>query len=192
MELCRRKKRDLGGILRYVWAQKWEGGDLLLPSLPPWKVAGGRAPPPHLVPPLFLRLCLHCITHTQLGQSIPSWQQHLCIVSPVNPLTPHALHYLFLVPWNKLVHNRYCLAGLKFRFEQPLTMGFAVRVRSAGQKYGPRCHQRDRADVTEFVTLVRLSSLGQHVGVLALAGYKRGKSALTANPIIGTWNALTG
>ena len=64
-----------------------------------------------------------------------------------------------------------------------LAMGFAVRVRSAGQKYGPTCHQRDRADVTEFVTLVRLSSLGQHVGVLALAGYKRRKSALTAGPI---------
>ena len=62
-------------------------------------------------------------------------------------------------------------------------MGFAVRVRSAGQKYGPTCHQRDHADVTEFVTLVRLSSLGQHVGVLALAGYKRRKSALTAGPI---------
>ena len=62
-------------------------------------------------------------------------------------------------------------------------MGFAVRVRSAGQKYGPTCHQRDGADVTEFVTLVRLSSLGQHVGVLALAGYKRRKSALTAGPI---------
>ena len=61
-------------------------------------------------------------------------------------------------------------------------MGFAVRVRSAGQKYGPTCHQSDRADVTEFVTLVR-SSLGQHVGVLALAGYKRRKSALTAGPI---------
>ena len=27
-------------------------------------------------------------------------------------------------------------------------MGFAVRVRSAGQKYGPTCHQRDRPDVT--------------------------------------------
>ena len=51
-------------------------------------------------------------------------------------------------------------------------MGFAVRVRSAGQKYGPTCHQRDRADVTEFVTLVLLPSLGQHVGVSALAGYK--------------------
>ena len=62
-------------------------------------------------------------------------------------------------------------------------MGFAVRVRSAGQKYGPTCHQRDRADVTDFVTLVPLSSLGQHVGVLALAGYKRRKSALTAGPI---------
>ena len=62
-------------------------------------------------------------------------------------------------------------------------MGFAVRVRSAGQKYRPTCHQRDGADVTEFVTLVRLSSLGQHVGVLALAGYKRRKSALTAGPI---------
>ena len=64
-------------------------------------------------------------------------------------------------------------------------MGFAVRVRSAGQKYGPTCHQRDRADVTEFATLVRLSSLGQHVWVLALAGYKCRKSALTANPIEG-------
>ena len=62
-------------------------------------------------------------------------------------------------------------------------MGFAVRVRSAGQKYGPTCHQRDCADVTEFVTLVRLSSLGQHVGAVALAGYKRRKSALTAGPI---------
>ena len=64
------------------------------------------------------------------------------------------------------------------------SMGFAVCVRSVGQKYGPTCHQRDRADVTEFVTLVRLSSLGQHVGVLALAGYKRRKSALTAGPIV--------
>ena len=63
-------------------------------------------------------------------------------------------------------------------------MGSAVRVRSAGQKYGPTCHQRDHADVTEFVTLVRLSSLGQHIGVLALAGYKRRKSVLTANPIV--------
>ena len=58
------------------------------------------------------------------------------------------------------------------------------------------CHQRDRADVTEFVTLVRLSSLGQHVGVLALAGYKRRKSALTAGPIdrvkngSGKWGPL--
>ena len=66
-------------------------------------------------------------------------------------------------------------------------MGFAVRVRSAGQKYGPMCHQRDRADVTEFVTLVRLSSLGQHVDVLALAGYKRRKSTLTAGPIRHMW-----
>ena len=63
-------------------------------------------------------------------------------------------------------------------------MGFAVHVRSAGQKYGPTCHQRDHADVTEFVTLVRLSSLGQHVGVLALAGYKHRKSALTAGPVV--------
>ena len=63
-------------------------------------------------------------------------------------------------------------------------MGFAVRVRSAGQKYGPTCHQKDCADVTEFVTLVRLSSLGQHVGVLALAGYKCRKSALMVGPIV--------
>ena len=70
-------------------------------------------------------------------------------------------------------------------------MGFAVRVRSAGQKYGPTCHQRDRANVTEFVTLVRLSSLGQHVGVLALAEYKRRKSALTAGPIVMRYVACT-
>ena len=72
---------------------------------------------------------------------------------------------------------------VKVGFTCCTTMGFAVRVRSAVQKYGPTCHQRDRADVTEFVTLVRLSSLEQHVGVLALAGYKRRKSALTAGPI---------
>ena len=58
-----------------------------------------------------------------------------------------------------------------------------IRGPKYGPKYGPTCHQRDRADVTEFVTLVRLSSLGQHVDVLALAGYKRRKSALTAGPI---------
>ena len=71
-------------------------------------------------------------------------------------------------------------------------MGFAVRVRSAGQKYGPACHQRDRADVTEFVTLVRLSSLGQHVGVLALAGYKRRKSAPAADPIVSSAGCTAG
>ena len=72
-------------------------------------------------------------------------------------------------------------------FHLLLPMGFAVRVRSAGQKCRPTCHQRDRADVTEFVTLVRLSSLGQHVGILVLAGYKRRKSALTAGPINGMY-----
>ena len=76
-----------------------------------------------------------------------------------------------------------CQAKAKGPAPQEHSLGFAVRVRSAGQKYGPTCHQRDRADVTESVTLVRLSSLGQHVGVLALAGYKRRKSARTAGPI---------
>ena len=79
--------------------------------------------------------------------------------------------------------NKVPTSPLKRVHSTNLPMGFAVRVRSAGQKYGPTCHQRDRADVTEFVTLVRLSSLGQHVGVLALAGYyKRRKSAPTAGP----------
>ena len=82
--------------------------------------------------------------------------------------------------WTSSNHFQCQEWGLPFSVSR---MGFAVHVRSAGQKYGPTCHQRDRADVTEFVTLVRLSSLGQHVGVLALAGYKRRKSALTANPI---------
>ena len=57
----------------------------------------------------------------------------------------------------------------------------------------PTCHQRDRADVTEFVTLMRLSSLGQHVGVLALAGYKRPEIRSDAGPYwvllrTDTWN----
>ena len=81
-------------------------------------------------------------------------------------------------PFSAMIVFPYCAVA----------MGFTVRVRSAGQKYGPTCHQRDRADVTEFVTLVRLSSLGQHVGVLALAGYKRRKSALTAGPIRPRWS----
>ena len=81
--------------------------------------------------------------------------------------------------WPSNPTTEHVLIGVSYVIE---IMGFAVRVRSAGQKYGPTCHQRDRADVTEFVTLVRLSSLGQHVDVL-LAGYKRRKSALTADPI---------
>ena len=52
-----------------------------------------------------------------------------------------------------------------------VVMGFAVRVRSAGQKYGPTCHKRDRADVTEFLSpwcdCHRLGSTC--TGVLALA-----------------------
>ena len=56
VELCGWKKRDLGGILRYVRAQKWGGGDLLLPP-PPWKV-GGRAPP--LPPPCSYAYVLRC------------------------------------------------------------------------------------------------------------------------------------
>ena len=87
-------------------------------------------------------------------------------------------HWVHLQEWSVMVMHVFC------RCKNTITMGFAIRVRSAGQKYGPTCHQRDRADITEFVTLVRLSSLGQHVGVLALARYKRRKSALTADPIL--------
>ena len=91
------------------------------------------------------------------------------------------LAILYMIPTNvDLLH----MVRWSQRHKRRFTMGSAVRVRSAGQKYGPTCHQSDRADVTEFVTLVRLSSLGQHVGVLALAGYKRRKSALTAGPIV--------
>ena len=86
------------------------------------------------------------------------------------------------MPWQLPAVN--CdISTISIHYQECAPMGFAVCVRSAGQKYGPMCHQRDHADVTEFVTLVRLSSLGQHVGVLALAGYKRWKSALTAGPI---------
>ena len=85
---------------------------------------------------------------------------------------------------NKPTHHSAMLFEVYTQYNREETMGFAVRVRSAGLKYGPTCHQRDGADVTEFVTLVRLSSLGQHVDVLALAGYKRRKSALTAGPIL--------
>ena len=96
--------------------------------------------------------------------------------------------FFFLGGGNVKCDQRVLL--INTRHDTRYVMGFAVRVRSAGQKYGPTCHQRDRADVTEFVTLVRLSSLGQHVGVLALAGYKRRKSALTAGPIIQVFQVL--
>ena len=48
VELCARKKRDLGGILRYVWAQKCVGEEPLLPPPPPGEWRGGSplAPPP--------------------------------------------------------------------------------------------------------------------------------------------------
>ena len=94
------------------------------------------------------------------------------------------LHFLRPPPAHCCTHPTLKEVYLVATLDRPVvTKGFAVRVRSAGQKYGPTCHQRDRADVTKFVTLVRLSSLGQHVGVVALAGYKRRKSALTAGTI---------
>ena len=105
--------------------------------------------------------------------------RHSAPSNPMHPLTPLGC----IAP---ITHTRTHACAHTHTHAHNQTsqrMGFAVRVRSAGQKYGPTCHQRDRADVTEFVTLVRLSSLGQHVGVLALAGYKRRKSALTAGPI---------
>ena len=52
VELYGWKKRDLGGTLRYVWAQKWGGRDPLPPP-PPWRVRGRASP----LTPLFLRLC---------------------------------------------------------------------------------------------------------------------------------------
>ena len=91
-----------------------------------------------------------------------------------------AVHGLWISAWFIDFKSTYTFWTTLVLYE----IGFAVRVSSAGQKYGPTCHQRDRADVTEFVTLVRLSSLGQHVGILALARYKRRKSALTAGPIL--------
>ena len=51
VELCGQKKRDLGGILRYVQAQKWGAGDLLLP--PPGKWGRGEPLPPLLFLPLW-------------------------------------------------------------------------------------------------------------------------------------------
>ena len=71
-----------------------------------------------------------------------------------------------------------------FSFVKRVKRGFAVRVRSAGQKYGPTCHQRDRADVTEFVTLVRLSSLGQHVGHAASSGLVASPNPIAAIPFV--------
>ena len=108
----------------------------------------------------------------------------------------HVLRYFFIdftFPVGVAGPLRPRLAGLGlasslrlFRSFSPFLllfrMGFAVRVRSAGQKYGPTCHQSDRADVTEFVTLVRLSSLGQHVGVLALAGYLTSEIGFDGGP----------
>ena len=103
--------------------------------------------------------------------------------SNLYPCIPNGIYGEVPPPQNShWIQLAWALPSCSVKSVPPL-MGFAVRVRSAGQIYGPTCHQRDRADVTGFVTLVRLSSLGQHVGVLALAGYKRRKSALTAGPI---------
>ena len=46
VELCGWKKRDLGGILTYVQAQKWGGGRRPPSAPPPWKVGGRAAPCP--------------------------------------------------------------------------------------------------------------------------------------------------
>ena len=55
VELCGWKKRNLGGILRYVRPQKWGGGDLLPPPLPgKW---GGERPP---CPPCSYAYALTC------------------------------------------------------------------------------------------------------------------------------------
>ena len=46
VELCGRKKRNLGGILRYVWAQKWGVAEIPFRAPLPGKWGGGRAPLP--------------------------------------------------------------------------------------------------------------------------------------------------
>ena len=114
------------------------------------------------------------------------WAENQCLFwSPDRPISPRrpirlshffccGLYFVFVVliscPVVSTKPGHLVSAFCKAVISDFPAMGFAVRVRSAGQKYGPTCHQRDRADVTEFVTLVRLSSLGQHIGVFALAG----------------------
>ena len=114
--------------------------------------------------------CSKCSAQTGKGHSSCS-----CTDTPSLNLFPQQIR----PPW---VLDPFSTSAIVDRALFYYLMGFAVRVRSAGQKYGPTCHQRDRADVTEFVTLVRLSSLGQHVGVLALAGYKRRKFRSDGGP----------
>ena len=66
-------------------------------------------------------------------------------------------------------------------------MGFAVRVRSTGQKYGPTCPPKGpcwRHRVYHLGAIVVACMGSTLIGVLALAGYKRRKSALTARALL--------
>ena len=132
---------------------------------------------PHFLCPDICYFLLPSVYHVKLsaGKEVNSaavcrFDGYSAVQTPVRPNFNQ--HMVLVLHWQQAI-------------SEGISMGFAVRVRSAGKKYGPTTsHQRDRADVTEFVTLVRLLSLGQHIGVLALAGYKRRKSALTAGPIV--------
>ena len=77
VELCGWKKRDLGGILRYVRAQKWGGdGDLLLP--PPSLESGGTSAP--LAPsPLFLRLWIVVLLYAYHSKVSTMLHTNLCL-----------------------------------------------------------------------------------------------------------------
>ena len=68
--------------------------------------------------------------------------------------------------------------GFGPQLEETSKKTFSYRDIAIDISYGPMCHQRDRADVTEFVTLVRSSSLGQHVGVLGV-----GREINVGNPL---------
>ena len=87
---------------------------------------------------------------------------HMLHAQKVKGMTRSCRHANF---WIAISVSVQWSAGSELTTEWLSVMGFAVRVRSTGQKYGPMGHQRDRADVAEFVTLVQLSSLRQHIGV---------------------------
>ena len=100
VELCGWKKRDLGGILRYVRAQKVGGAETSFRS-PSLESGGGELPPS---PPPFLRLC-HNQNVAPYGYSSASERPSLRVLSWLHGYCSK-LGSCSEISWEPLVHER--------------------------------------------------------------------------------------